>query len=168
MTQRTLLESNFWSRSKFQSSSFGLERLESNAFGRGLDDNLVQSAVHQLPHLGATEENNINICKSSTKSEPVVQTHIDGPSENLVNVDWPNYNTDTTLHLSPKNEVAKSEVDVTVDDVSGVKLETFIVGRKFSDEENLHTGARISLLRDPDNGKDPNAIKVGPFPLLLP
>lgn len=39
-------------------------------------------------------------------------------------------------------------------------IHTFIVGRKFSDVQVLETGAKISLLRHPQNIKDPNAIKV--------
>ncbi|XP_027350750.1 fanconi-associated nuclease 1 homolog [Abrus precatorius] len=46
------------------------------------------------------------------------------------------------------------------DDVLGVTLETFIVGRKYTDREEICAGAAISLLRDPQNVKDPNAIKV--------
>ncbi|KAJ1435486.1 VRR-NUC domain [Sesbania bispinosa] len=41
-----------------------------------------------------------------------------------------------------------------------VKLETFIVGRRYSDREEICSGTTVSLLRDPQNVKDPNAIKV--------
>ncbi|KAM3708593.1 hypothetical protein ACJW30_02G108300 [Castanea mollissima] len=48
-----------------------------------------------------------------------------------------------------------------MENVSGVTLQTFIVGRRFFSHENeLHVGANISLLPDPHNVKDPNAIKV--------
>ncbi|XP_030974221.1 fanconi-associated nuclease 1 homolog isoform X2 [Quercus lobata] len=56
---------------------------------------------------------------------------------------------------------AAADVDVTMENVSGVTLQTFIVGRRFFSHENeLHVGANISLLPDPHNVKDPNAIKV--------
>ncbi|GAV66169.1 VRR_NUC domain-containing protein/HIRAN domain-containing protein [Cephalotus follicularis] len=47
-------------------------------------------------------------------------------------------------------------------DIFGVILQTFIVGRRFVDgkEFNLGVGSTISLLPDPHNVKDPNAIKV--------
>ncbi|XP_012568884.1 fanconi-associated nuclease 1 homolog isoform X2 [Cicer arietinum] len=43
--------------------------------------------------------------------------------------------------------------------VFGVKLETFIVGRRYTDQVEICEGATFSLLRDPQNVKDPNAIK---------
>ncbi|KAL5177112.1 Fanconi-associated nuclease 1 [Glycine soja] len=45
--------------------------------------------------------------------------------------------------------------------VPGITLETFIVGRKYTDNpEEICAGTAISLLRDPQNVKDLNAIKV--------
>lgn len=62
--------------------------------------------------------------------------------------------------VAPKAKAA-ADVDVTMENVSGVTLQTFIVGRRFFSHENeLHVGANISLLPDPHNVKDPNAIKV--------
>lgn len=58
-------------------------------------------------------------------------------------------------------------MDETVDDISGVPIDTFIVGRKFSDVKYLNLGASISLLRDPDNINDSNAIKVHLLSALL-
>ena len=63
-----------------------------------------------------------------------------------------------------KAKAAAADVDVTMENVSGVTLQTFIVGRRFFSHENeLHVGANISLLPDPHNVKDPNAIKVSLF-----
>ena len=163
LTQQTLLQSNFWSHSKIQASSFELEQLENSVCETGLNDHCVRSAVHVLPNFSAIEENDINLCGSSLKLESVVQTYKDGLSENPIHDDRINYNLDTTQLLSPKNEVLKGDRDLTIDDMFGVTLETFIVGRRFSDEKELHLGASISLLRDPDNDKDPNAIKVTPL-----
>ncbi|KAG6667571.1 fanconi-associated nuclease 1 homolog isoform X1 [Carya illinoinensis] len=158
LTQQTLLQSNFWSQPKISSSE--LEPLEKNVSGRGSDKSLVQNAVPGLPDFGAAEENVISICQSSQKLESDMQTHTDDSSENPVNEYWIDYNTDTTQQLSPKNEVPKGDMDVTMDEICGVSLETYIVGRRFSDEKTLLLGASISLLRDPNNDKDPNAIKV--------
>lgn len=62
-----------------------------------------------------------------------------------------------------------SELDVdepTSDDgLSNMSLETFVVGRRFADDAVVNLGAEILLLRDPENVKDPNSIKV--FPLFL-
>ncbi|WZZ07975.1 hypothetical protein YC2023_093896 [Brassica napus] len=60
---------------------------------------------------------------------------------------------------SPRSEeISKT---VTLDEANGDEaIQTFIVGRKFSDVQDLEAGAKICLLRHPENIKDPNAIKV--------
>ncbi|KAL6526570.1 hypothetical protein OROGR_015660 [Orobanche gracilis] len=45
-------------------------------------------------------------------------------------------------------------------DISKVFIPTFIVGRRYGSREELDAESRICLCRDPDNVKDPNAIKV--------
>ncbi|KAL9297408.1 hypothetical protein ACSQ67_023304 [Phaseolus vulgaris] len=51
--------------------------------------------------------------------------------------------------------------DAKPEDVFGATLETFIVGWRHADNpEEVCAGTAISLLRDPQNFKDPNAIKV--------
>ncbi|KAK9991346.1 hypothetical protein SO802_026331 [Lithocarpus litseifolius] len=74
-----------------------------------------------------------------------------------------NYHVINNNAVVPKAKaaIAAADVDVTMENVSGVTLQTFIVGRRFFSHENeLHVGANISLLPDPHNVKDPNAIKV--------
>ncbi|KAG7599800.1 HIRAN domain [Arabidopsis suecica] len=51
-------------------------------------------------------------------------------------------------------------ITVTLDEANGEAIETFIVGRKFSDVHDIEIGGNISLLRHPENVKDRNAIKV--------
>ncbi|XP_061374406.1 fanconi-associated nuclease 1 homolog [Gastrolobium bilobum] len=62
----------------------------------------------------------------------------------------------TASYLPLNNEVPDNHKI----DISGVALETFIVGRRYTDQEEICHGTTISLLRDPQNVKDPNAIKV--------
>ncbi|CAA7048148.1 unnamed protein product [Microthlaspi erraticum] len=78
------------------------------------------------------------------------------------------------LETSDFNFVERSEVDdgscsriseeisktVTLDEANGDAMETFIVGRKFSDVQDVEIGGKICLLRHPENIKDRNAIKV--------
>uniref|UniRef100_A0A1J3FZ31 Fanconi-associated nuclease n=1 Tax=Noccaea caerulescens TaxID=107243 RepID=A0A1J3FZ31_NOCCA len=59
---------------------------------------------------------------------------------------------------SPSSEeISKT---VTLDEANDTIIETFIVGRKFSDVQDLEIGGKICLLRHPENIKDRNAIKV--------
>ncbi|XP_018447768.1 fanconi-associated nuclease 1 homolog [Raphanus sativus] len=71
----------------------------------------------------------------------------------------------TVCNLDYDDGSCSEEVSKTVaalDEANGgdEAIHTFIVGRKFSDVQVLETGAKISLLRHPQNIKDPNAIKV--------
>ncbi|CAF2218768.1 BnaA08g03310D [Brassica napus] len=59
---------------------------------------------------------------------------------------------------SSSEEISKT---VALDEANGDEaIQTFIVGRKFSDVQDLEAGEKICLLRHPENIKDPNAIKV--------
>ncbi|XP_010069382.2 fanconi-associated nuclease 1 homolog isoform X1 [Eucalyptus grandis] len=62
--------------------------------------------------------------------------------------------------LSPKKVATHCDISVDDEDIFGTVVDTFIVGRKFSDEKELKLGMAISLLREPENVKDPSAIKV--------
>ncbi|KAJ4881818.1 Fanconi-associated nuclease 1-like protein [Raphanus sativus] len=61
---------------------------------------------------------------------------------------------------SCSEEVSKTVAALDEANGGDEAIHTFIVGRKFSDVQVLETGAKISLLRHPQNIKDPNAIKV--------
>ncbi|KAL9360720.1 hypothetical protein Peur_048843 [Populus x canadensis] len=79
--------------------------------------------------------------------------------QKLIDDDQINGQVDPSL-LNLRSEVMKSIEAAPVGDISGVFLETFIVGRRFSVEKELNLGANICLLRETDNAKDPNAIQV--------
>ncbi|KAF2324159.1 hypothetical protein GH714_008930 [Hevea brasiliensis] len=137
MTQRTLLELNFCS----QTSS------------------PVQNAVINSENSVAVEENDSNLCKLlwTTKSVPV-KNGMASSTGKATNGDRINLAVGPSS-LPLKDGVSTCDTMTTVDDISGVILKTSIVGRRFSIVKDLNQGAKISLLRDPDNAKDPNAIK---------
>ncbi|KAJ3675670.1 hypothetical protein LUZ60_004712 [Juncus effusus] len=55
----------------------------------------------------------------------------------------------------------------TKDENLSMVLETYIVGRKFCDSVEIKQGASIILMRDPQNSKDQNAIKVASLDLEM-
>lgn len=61
---------------------------------------------------------------------------------------------------SASAQVSTPHTAETVDDMYGKNLMTYIVARRFCDKVELNPGKTISLMRDPSNTKDPNAIKV--------
>ncbi|KAK4838019.1 hypothetical protein QYF36_010411 [Acer negundo] len=160
LSQRTLLQFNFSAQSKvhIQCNETDLSRtdvvcespgeiLPQNAFCGSLDYVLV-------------EENDINHCDGSHLNfKSVKKTNIGGSTETPINhqrIHCQNHVSSSSLN----SEVPKLDVDVNIDDISGATLQTFIVGRRFSDEKGIIFGAHITLLREPNNVKDPNAIKV--------
>ncbi|XP_048333316.2 fanconi-associated nuclease 1 homolog isoform X2 [Ziziphus jujuba] len=155
LTQRTLLEMKFSQKSKVQIHTPVLEPL-----GNSLFDNIVQDSIHRLSDCGASVEvNGSNLCGSVLNSKSVTETDIDGRSKNTVNSDRTDINVDAPSLLL-KNEVPECDFAMSMDDISGTILETFIVGRRFSNEKELNPGENIILVRDPHNAKDPNAIEV--------
>ena len=130
-------------------------KFEKNESSVSPDDGPVD-IVHRLPKDASYNENDKIKCGSL--EECAMQPQRDCLLDTLNNSERTNGATEI---YSPMNKGATSGmVTTTKDDLSGMILETFIVGRKFSDENELNLGASISLERDPTNVKDPNAIKV--------
>ncbi|XP_022949023.1 fanconi-associated nuclease 1 homolog [Cucurbita moschata] len=154
LTQSSLLQLNFYSRPKVQHHSHVL-KFEKNESSVSPDDGPVD-IVHRLPKDASYNENDKIKCGSL--EECAMQPQRDCLLDSLNNSERTNGATEI---YSPMNKGATSGMVTTnKDDLSGMILETFIVGRKFSDEKELNLGASISLERDPTNVKDPNAIKV--------
>lgn len=61
---------------------------------------------------------------------------------------------------SPKEKMMPLHEGELVDGITKTVLETYIVGRRFCDESEIKVGDVVSFLRDSDNDKDKNAIKV--------
>uniref|UniRef100_A0A0E0L8F9 Fanconi-associated nuclease n=1 Tax=Oryza punctata TaxID=4537 RepID=A0A0E0L8F9_ORYPU len=66
------------------------------------------------------------------------------------------------LSHMPSTEATSSTIGLlsVTDSSNAVVVETAIVGRRFHENIELQEGASITLLRDPQNAKDPDAIKV--------
>ncbi|KAJ6710833.1 FANCONI-ASSOCIATED NUCLEASE 1 [Salix koriyanagi] len=153
LTQRTLFQLNFCSRPMVCSSSSDVKKL-----GTG---NVPEDAAFGFDNSTAVDENEGNLGTLVPMEEAVLGTSMDGSpvKQKLIDDDRINSRVDPSL-LNVRSEVTKSFEAVPVDDISGVFLETFIVGRRFSVEKELNLGANICLLRETDNAKDPNAIQV--------
>lgn len=169
MTQRTLLQFSFGSRLDDNTFSIKANNLEDDERMMKSDDNFEQSTVVLLPKTDSAENIGTDECTDKCTSGT-----IHSPQNNLE----PCIKA-SLEHLSSGDIVISREVDMSgpcssLPDLKMTKLcsnsagvdmametlETFIVGRKFADAIELKQGAGISLLRDPKNVKDPNAIKV--------
>ncbi|WCJ27516.1 hypothetical protein M5689_009254 [Euphorbia peplus] len=137
LTQRTLLELNFCS----QTSS------------------TAQKVFINSKDLGTVEEYESNSCEASSAG---VASSTGKPLDKINNqVEGDLISSQVDLPALPlKDEVLRCDAITAIGDLAGVFLETSIVGRRFSVEKDLNLGAKISLLRDPNNVRDPNAIKV--------
>ncbi|CAN1837761.1 Fanconi-associated nuclease 1 homolog [Linum perenne] len=153
LTQRTLLQLDFGWKASSSIDSSESEKLGSCVVSSGsLNNKLSEKAVVGLQNSMTAVEKDID----RGKSVLVVETSVD---EQIYDNDERSHLVDSSS-VTIANEVDSSAEDVTRDFTSGVTLDTYIVGRKFSVEKDLSHGAKISLLRDPENVKDPNAIKV--------
>lgn len=136
LTQRTLLQLNFSPISKVKI----------------VPDDLLKSdnLSNESPVLGLLAVQDKNEIESNT-SEDV--------TENLGINHKIDSKSSSTSSLSSNNEIP----DNYKPSIFGVTLETFIVGRRYTYQGEICPGTTISLLRDPQNIKDSNAIKVHLF-----
>lgn len=153
LTQSTLLQLNFYSRSKVQHQSHVLKS-EKNECSVGPGAGLMHNTVRKFPEDASCIENDEIICESLV--ECAMQPQKDCLLDTLNNCERAN---DASEICSQKKRITSGKAPAK-DDLSGMILQTFIVGRKYSDKKELSLGESISLERDPTNGKDPNAIKV--------
>ncbi|CAK9176019.1 unnamed protein product [Ilex paraguariensis] len=157
-SQRTLFQLNFCSRSKVKIHAIELDDASTTVSQSGPNNGSLCVTNRKSDDVRGFEAYTNNRCEVPLNSE-VMQTYRIGSTENPVTDDRINYRVDLAS-LLPENEMSTYDIDKNVDDISGLFLETFIVGRRFGDEVELTTGASVLLLRDPDNVKDPNAVKV--------
>ncbi|KAH7565058.1 hypothetical protein JRO89_XS09G0122100 [Xanthoceras sorbifolium] len=160
LSQRTLLQFNFSAQSKVQIQCNETELLRTDVVCNNPGETLPENAFCGSPNFVAVEENGNNRCDElQLNLESVKQTNIGDSTETPMN----HQRIHSQNHMSsssPDSEVPILDVDMNIDDISVATLQTFIVGRRFSDEKGIKFGACITLLREPDNVKDPNAIRV--------
>lgn len=155
MNQRTLLQLNFCAQPKGQIHSNETEHRTTNVVSEDPAKSLVQNAICGLSNTVAVEEDDNIHAGSPLRFECLEHTCKAGSSDNQIN------QIDCQDKMpSPDTEALKHDIDLTIDDISGATLQTFIVGRRFSDQKEINLGTSISLLREPHNLKDPYAIKV--------
>ncbi|KAI9161220.1 hypothetical protein LWI28_015535 [Acer negundo] len=158
--QRTLPQFNFSAQSKVHIQCIETDLSRTDVVWESPGEILPHSAFCGSPDYVLVEENDINHCDGSHMNfKSVKKTNIGGSTETPINhqrIHCQNHVSSSSLN----SKVPKLDVDVNIDDISGATLQTFIVGRRFSDEKGISFGAHITLLREPHNVKDPNAIKV--------
>lgn len=143
LTQRTLLQLNFSPISKVQNFPGDSLKSDNNAVLRDCNNHVLWNSSSALPAFAAEEE-------SENKYE--VTQNLDHNHKSSCKI--------SSSSLPSKNELPKWELTNFRASIAEVTLETFIVGRRYTDHEEIHPGATISLLRDPYNVQDSNAIKV--------
>ncbi|XP_024949122.2 fanconi-associated nuclease 1 homolog isoform X2 [Citrus sinensis] len=143
LTQRTLLQLNFSAQTQDQNHSNETKLSTTNVFSEGPVESLEQNSICGLANYVAVEDYNSNHWRSTENTT----------SHQRINCD------EKTPLSSPHINGPEHDVNVTVDGMSEATLQTFIVGRRYSDEKEIKIGAHISLSRDPNNVKDPNAVK---------
>nr|GME15065.1 fanconi-associated nuclease 1 homolog isoform X1 [Ipomoea batatas] len=179
LSQRTLLQLNFCSKVKYQANSSDCTETTSV---QNRDHSSVCDTIPRLGDLDDLENHDQALCKlesstpcntafESAKLDDFTRCIDESPSsdtdtlagctENQMNDDKINGNCSYPSLLSEHETCMHDMVEsANGDDLSELSLDTYIVGRRFAEETELELGAGILLSRDPDNDKDPNAIKV--------
>jgi Fanconi-associated nuclease 1 len=130
LTQRTLLQLNFTHAPSQTLDSTCQENFQFTEKEEHFQFNENDSAI-------VTTESS---CLSSDSNSNSNSNHIDINHHDVID---------------DKNDIIDDKFDIF-----GVKFETLIVGRRYADKEEVCVGDTVSLLRDSQNVKDPNAIKV--------
>ncbi|GKV25046.1 hypothetical protein SLEP1_g34555 [Rubroshorea leprosula] len=157
LRQSTLLQWNCGSWLKDQICSTKSKQLVESVFCNGATTS-VQSVISDLTNFDSTEENDHNHLKLPMDAKSVKQASLAGCTDNLVINGRQDCIVNRTLPSS--NNENQFALDVIVDDISIVTIDTFIVGRRFGDKVELTFGENISLMREPNHVNDSNAIKV--------
>ncbi|KFK36099.1 hypothetical protein AALP_AA4G077200 [Arabis alpina] len=131
--------------------------------------NLISVAGDDLPDDSSKISDDLSV--SSKKKRKLTQTtllqssFLSGTKQPILDLVEPSdslcCNVDDDVSCSTSSEEVSKNIVSLVEASNGDEvIETFIVGRKFSDVQGLEIGASICLLRHPENVKDRNAIKV--------
>ncbi|XP_047337703.1 fanconi-associated nuclease 1 homolog isoform X2 [Impatiens glandulifera] len=143
LSQPTLLQLNFCSRLENGSHSSIKDIVDTK---RSIANVECDTVLESIVSCNAMESSDMP--SSSLSNDSLRAT---APSDNFSS------NAECSVSLNNEIQDHKSAIK-DGDDI--LSLETFIVGRRFSNEVEPNTGETIKLLRDPHNVKDCNAIKV--------
>lgn len=173
LSQRTLLQFSFCSKLKSETQADEAVYVATDEVQNQIGQN-SEPKLNDFPHSASFDSQQLpydnnqlemarlhdpNPSKSSLASGSTTKYDTKGSMEKNFTEDNINSMVETPLSSlrsgSPSFDVAGAPGLL-----SGMALETYIVGRRFCDEAEVISGASISLLRDPVNVKDPNAIKV--------
>ncbi|XP_077228252.1 zinc ion binding/nucleic acid binding/hydrolase isoform X2 [Tasmannia lanceolata] len=165
LTQCTLLQFSFRSRSNGDTCLGEPNNLEDDVRQGVSGDESETSSIHELDKFGAYENSGRNECKSDSLYfiGTTLESCDDVSVENFIRNDAISCKKGGTLSppsCPPNIKMPKLDICSAGIDISVAALETYIVGRRFSDEVELKEGANVCVLRDPENVKDPNAVKV--------
>lgn len=150
LSQRTLLDLNF-SRESSKSEQTEVNGVQTSP------DNDVNGTVNKSSDL---VENDDSLIEMSNSRDHIQHTPAVASLESPVLNGKLNHKDDSPRASA---QISRPQDAETVDEIYGYNLLTYIVARRFCDKVELNPGDTLSLMRDPSNAKDSNAIKVSYF-----
>ncbi|KAL2459840.1 Fanconi-associated nuclease 1-like protein [Forsythia ovata] len=160
LSQRTFLQLNFLTpKVKFHSiqpDDIGNQVIVTDPAKDNVCDTIHNSNTSDDFEEGDNNQNDSSMDSVALQSDRLASCRDSPIVDDSIN------NKSHSLPLPLENVMPNYVMEKPVEDfdISKVFLQTFIVGRKFSTVEELDPGAMIRLSRDPENVKDPNAVKV--------
>uniref|UniRef100_A0A804JFU5 Fanconi-associated nuclease n=1 Tax=Musa acuminata subsp. malaccensis TaxID=214687 RepID=A0A804JFU5_MUSAM len=162
-TQCTLLQFQFFKRSKMESSQDGVKRETEDTVNAVFSSKNDSSNALLLPGdshgsrngntRGLSSDHSPRNIETFTEIVPPETTVLDNTISHEIMVPCGTY-------MFPQMNMDKLDACGTKGDDSVITFETYIVGRRFHESIELQQGARVSVAREPENVKDRNAIKV--------
>ncbi|CAL9118892.1 unnamed protein product [Musa textilis] len=162
-TQCTLLQFQFFKRSKMESRQDGVkhetEDTVNAVFSSKNDSNnslLLCGDSHGSRNgntQGLSSDHSPSNIETFTEIVPPETTVLDNTISHEIMVPC-------GTNMFPQMDMDKLDACGTKGDDSVITFETYIVGRRFHESIELQQGARVSVAREPENVKDRNAIKV--------
>ncbi|THU49720.1 hypothetical protein C4D60_Mb06t12520 [Musa balbisiana] len=162
-TQCTLLQFQFFKRSKMESSQDGVKHETEDTVNAVFSSKNDSSNALLLPGdshgsrngntRGLSSDHSPRNIETVTEIVPPETTVLDNTISHEIIVPCGTY-------MFPQMNMDKLDACGTKGDDSVITFETYIVGRRFHESIELQQGARVSVAREPENAKDRNAIKV--------
>ncbi|RWW07538.1 hypothetical protein GW17_00029079 [Ensete ventricosum] len=164
-TQCTLLQFQFFKRSKMESSPDGVKHETEDTANAVFSSKNDSSNALLLPGdshgsrygntRGLSSDHSPSNIETYTEIVPPETTVLDNTISHEILVPCDTY-------MFPQMNMDKLDAcgSGTKGDDSVIAFETYIVGRRFHESIELQQGARVFVAREPENVKDRNAIKV--------
>uniref|UniRef100_A0ACD5ZS42 Uncharacterized protein n=1 Tax=Avena sativa TaxID=4498 RepID=A0ACD5ZS42_AVESA len=162
LTQSSLLDFRFSKKATVEPTLDSLNK-DDEAENKGLADGDVSSDGDRNSDPGSPEDSTAPLLPGCLHDSPgISKMHNTSIPSNIVlpNAEYDEVENGSSCVLSAVTTLGSIDACPDADSSTTVAVDTVIVGRRFRENIELQEGVGITVTRDPQNAKDPDAIKV--------